>query len=123
MAGMMAMSTSPRRSASAHCEGTVNESSYLPVSGPSVKPQTSGAVFRYSTIEMRSLLKGFLAASENSIIARQQDGVGRSRVGRDRLLTRDELFGGISRICLWRCRLADDRQLWERICQGDVRAF
>ena len=56
IAGMMATSTSPRRNASAHCDGTVNERSYLPASGPSVNPHTSGAVFRYSTIEMRSLL-------------------------------------------------------------------
>src|SRR5487761_344010 len=55
MAGMMATSTSPRRNASAHCEGTVNDRSYLPARGPSVKPHTSGAVFRYSTMEMRNL--------------------------------------------------------------------
>src|SRR5271154_2677475 len=53
---MMATSTSPCRSASAHCEGTVNERSYLPSRGPSANPHTSGAVFKYSTIEMRSLL-------------------------------------------------------------------
>src|SRR4029077_6119579 len=55
MAGMMAMSAAPRRRASAHCEGTVKERSYLSASGPSANPQTSGAVLRYSTIEMRSL--------------------------------------------------------------------
>src|SRR5580704_6132196 len=53
MAGMIAMSTAPDRSASAHCEGTVNESSYLPFCGPCVNPRTSGAVFRYSTMEIR----------------------------------------------------------------------
>src|ERR1700678_332578 len=51
----MARSTSPRRRASAHCDGTVNDSSYFPASGPSVNPHTKGAVFRYSTIEIRSL--------------------------------------------------------------------
>ena len=54
MAGMMAMSASPARKASAHSDGTVKDRSYLPASGPSVKPQTSGAVFRNSTMEMRS---------------------------------------------------------------------
>src|ERR1700686_2137510 len=58
MAGMMAMSVAPVRRASAHCEGTVKERSYLPCSGPWVKPRTSGAVLRYCTTEMRSLLTG-----------------------------------------------------------------
>src|SRR5271155_4630271 len=53
---MMAMSASPARKASARCEGTVNDSSYLPASGPCVNPHTSGAVFKYCTIEMRSLV-------------------------------------------------------------------
>ena len=35
------------RNCSAHCDGTVNDKSYLPRSGPLVKPQTSGSVFRY----------------------------------------------------------------------------
>src|SRR6266481_6043565 len=52
MAGIIATSATPERSASAHWDGTVNESSYFPRSGPCVKPRTSGAVFRYSTIEM-----------------------------------------------------------------------
>src|SRR5712691_10562117 len=56
MEGMMATSTAPARSASAHSDGTVKESSQRPAKGPLVKPQTSGAVFRYSTMEMRSLL-------------------------------------------------------------------
>jgi len=56
MAGMMATSARPARKSSAHCEGTVNDSSYLPWSGPLVKPQTSGAVFRYCTMEMRSFV-------------------------------------------------------------------
>ena len=47
MAGIIATSASPMRSCWAHREGTVNEKSYLPRSGPLVKPQTSGAVFRY----------------------------------------------------------------------------
>src|SRR5690242_4307120 len=50
----MAMSAAPVRRASAHCEGTVNDKSYFPESGPFVKPHTSGAVFKYCTIEMRS---------------------------------------------------------------------
>src|ERR1700719_4817524 len=54
MAGIIATSAAPERSASAHWDGTVQESSYLPRSGPCVKPRTSGAVFRYSTIEMRT---------------------------------------------------------------------
>src|ERR1700682_5687202 len=56
MAGMMAMSAAPVRKASAHSEGTVNDKSYLPQSGPSVNPQTRGAVFRYCTMEMRSFV-------------------------------------------------------------------
>src|SRR5271169_471434 len=54
---MMAMSAAPVRSASAHCDGTVNDKSYFPASGPFVKPQTSGAVFKYCTIDMRSFCK------------------------------------------------------------------
>src|SRR5215470_10704664 len=54
MAGIMATSTAPQRSDSAHCDGTVKKSWYLPRSPPCVKPRTSGAVFRYSTMEMRS---------------------------------------------------------------------
>src|SRR5438046_10699810 len=56
MAGMIATSAAPARNSSAHCDGTVKESSYLPCSGPWVKPRTSGAVLRYCTTEMRSLL-------------------------------------------------------------------
>src|SRR5205814_7611607 len=56
MAGVMATSARPERKSSAHCEGTVKDKSYLPRSGPLVKPQTSGAVLRYCTIEMRSLV-------------------------------------------------------------------
>src|SRR5258706_15793684 len=55
MAGMIPTSARPAFRPSAHCEGTANERSYRPASGPSVKPQTSGAVFRNSTIEMRNL--------------------------------------------------------------------
>src|SRR6202795_744974 len=51
---MIAMSAAPVRSASAHCDGTVKDKSYFPASGPFVKPQTSGAVFKYCTIDMRS---------------------------------------------------------------------
>jgi len=68
MAGMMAMSAAPVRSSSAHCEGTVKERSYLPCSGPCVKPRTSGAVLRYWTMEMRSLVtvetEGFLQGAK-----------------------------------------------------------
>src|SRR6266478_6557133 len=56
IAGMMATSARRDRKSSAHCEGTVNDKSYLPRRGPLVKPQTSGAVLRYWTIEMRSLV-------------------------------------------------------------------
>src|SRR5207248_5302979 len=56
MAGMMATSARPERKSAAHCEGTVNDKSYLPSSGPLVKPQTSGAVLGYCTMEMRSLV-------------------------------------------------------------------
>src|SRR5262252_2255303 len=52
----MAMSTSRLRRASAHSDGTVKDSSYSPRRGPCVKPHTSGAVFKYSTTETRSLL-------------------------------------------------------------------
>ena len=47
MAGIIAISASPPRNCSAHCEGTVKDKSYLPRIGPLVKPQTSGAVFTY----------------------------------------------------------------------------
>ena len=57
MAGMMAMSTALVRRASAHCDGTVKDKSYLPLRGPLVKDQTNGVVFKYLTIEMRSLGK------------------------------------------------------------------
>src|SRR5882724_1511010 len=56
MAGMMATSAAPTRNSSAHCDGTVKVRSYLPCKGPCVKPRTSGAVLRYCTTEMRSLL-------------------------------------------------------------------
>lgn len=36
---------------------------------------------------------------------------------------RNEPFGCQARITLRRSRLADDRELWERICRGDARAF
>src|SRR6266550_7485989 len=55
MAGMIPTSARPAFRSSAHCDGTANERSYRPVRGPSVKPQTSGAVFTNSTMEMRSL--------------------------------------------------------------------
>src|SRR5580698_6909282 len=51
---MMATSAAPVRSASAHWDGTVNDKSYFPTSGPFVNPQTSGAVFKYCTMDMRS---------------------------------------------------------------------
>src|SRR5258708_5110760 len=57
MAGMIAMSAALVRRASAHCDGNVKERSYLPFSGPLVKDQTNGVVFRYLTIEMRSFGK------------------------------------------------------------------
>src|ERR1700722_13766695 len=56
MAGMMAISARRSRKSSAHCEGTVNERSYLFWRAPRVKPYTNGAVFRYCTTEMRSFL-------------------------------------------------------------------
>src|SRR5260370_38990103 len=56
MAGIRGTAAGPVRNCSAHCDGTVNDKSYLPRSGPLVKPQTSGAVFRYWTIEMRSFV-------------------------------------------------------------------
>src|SRR5260370_31136538 len=55
MAGMILTSARPAFRSSAHCDGTANERSYRPARGPSVKPQTSGAVFKNSTMEMRSL--------------------------------------------------------------------
>src|ERR1700682_2823323 len=54
IAGMMATSARRSRKSSAHCEGIVNDSSYLPFRGPCVKPYTRGAVLRYCTMEMRS---------------------------------------------------------------------
>src|SRR5260370_1310453 len=56
MAGMMATWAARVRRASGHCEGRVKERSYLPRKGPWVKRRTSGAVLRYRTTEMRSLL-------------------------------------------------------------------
>lgn len=35
----------------------------------------------------------------------------------------DEDFGLQARITVWRARLADDRDVWERICRGDEGAF
>src|SRR5260370_26492490 len=52
---MIPTSARPAFRSSAHCDGTANERSYRPSRGPSVKPHTNGAVFRNSTIEMRSL--------------------------------------------------------------------
>lgn len=34
-----------------------------------------------------------------------------------------EDFGSLKRITVWRGRLADDRDVWERICRGDESAF
>src|ERR1700758_1104398 len=34
-----------------------------------------------------------------------------------------EPFGRYSRITRWRWAVAHDRELWERICRGDTRAF
>src|SRR5258706_10642121 len=65
IAGMMATSAAPVRRASAHCEGTVKEKSYFfPAKarrGTWVKPRISGAVLRYCTTEMRSLVTVGLA--------------------------------------------------------------
>src|ERR1700687_1889559 len=55
MAGMMPTSARPAFRSSAHCDGTANKRSYRPSRDQTVKPQTSGAVFRNSTMEMRSL--------------------------------------------------------------------
>ena len=57
IAGMIAMSAALVRSASAQSDGMVKDKSYLPLSGPFVKPQMSGAVLRYWTMEMRSFGK------------------------------------------------------------------
>src|ERR1044072_112867 len=71
----MATSAAFERRASAHCDGTVNESSNLPCNGPWVNPRTSGAVLRYCTTEMRSLLtkrdSRFSAIIAELIIARR----------------------------------------------------
>src|SRR5258708_24014170 len=53
---MIAVSAVPVRRASAHCEGTVKERSYLSRRPPCVNPRTSGAVLRYCTTEMRSFV-------------------------------------------------------------------
>ena len=52
---MMMIGLGKRPAPLTHWDGTANERSYFSARGPSVKPQTSGAVFRNSTIEMRSL--------------------------------------------------------------------
>src|ERR1700686_5477204 len=70
MAGIMATSARPSRRSSAHCEGTVNERSYLFCRAPRVKPYTKGAVFRYCTTEMRSFLKRAAARVRFSITAK-----------------------------------------------------
>src|SRR5271154_1426746 len=67
---MIAMSAAPVRNASAHCDGTVKDKAYFPANGPFVKPQTSGAVFRYLTIEMRSFCK-FQSLAISSKYSRQ----------------------------------------------------
>src|SRR6266446_2296267 len=69
MAGMIATSTAPVRRASAHCDGTVEERSYVLRRGPWVKPRTSGTVLRYCTTEMRSLLTVGCAKPGNASIA------------------------------------------------------
>src|SRR5882757_4332012 len=71
MAGMIATSAAPERSASAHCDGTVKESSYFPRSGPCVKPRTSGAVFRYSTTEIRTGFTRAICLESNLSIANE----------------------------------------------------
>src|SRR6266403_230379 len=71
IAGIIATSTAPERNASAHCDGTVNESSYFPRSGPCVKPRTSGAVFRYSTIEIRTGFTRAICLKSNLSIANE----------------------------------------------------
>src|SRR5262252_8517681 len=71
MAGMMATSTPPARSASAHRAGTVNESSYLPCRRPCVNPRTSGTVLRYCTTEMRSFFTGRDSREMRSISERK----------------------------------------------------
>src|ERR1700730_6509267 len=73
MAGMMATSARPSRRSSAHCEGTVNERSYLSLRAPWVKPYTNGAVFRYCTTEMRSFLKMAAARDRFSIAVKIYD--------------------------------------------------
>src|SRR6202166_1959948 len=70
MAGIMATSARPSRRSSAHCEGTVNERSYLFCRAPRVKPYTNGAVFRYCTTEMRSFLTMAAARRRFSITAK-----------------------------------------------------
>src|SRR6202162_1679179 len=67
---MMATSARPSRRSSAHCEGTVNERSYLCWRAPRVKPYTNGAVLRYCTTEMRSFLKTAEARGRFSITAK-----------------------------------------------------
>src|SRR6266404_4197258 len=60
IAGMMARLAAPVRRASAHRDGTVKENSYFFSArarrGPWVKPRVNGAVLRYCTTEMRSLV-------------------------------------------------------------------
>src|SRR5579863_3624350 len=69
MAGIIATSAAPERSASAHWDGTVKESSYFPRSGPCVKPRTSGAVFRYSTMDIRTGFTRAIGLKSNFSIA------------------------------------------------------
>src|ERR1700680_2144603 len=66
----MATSARPSGRSSTHCEGTVNERSYLSLRAPRVKPYTNGTVFRYCTTEMRSFLKMADARGRFSITAK-----------------------------------------------------
>src|SRR5580704_12252139 len=69
MAGIIATSAAPERSASAHCDGTVKESSYFPRKGPCVKPRTNGAVFKYSTMDIRTGYTSVIGLESNFSIA------------------------------------------------------
>src|SRR5258708_28750707 len=69
IAGIIATSAAPERNASAHCDGTVNESAYFPRSGPCVKPRTIGAVVGDSKIQIRTGFTGAVCLQTNLSIA------------------------------------------------------
>ena len=78
----MATSASSRRRASAHCEGTVNERSYLPARGLSVvkRPDQGSRVQVFEPIGDAASFKVFLANLDGYLITRGNGGLRSARI-------------------------------------------